>query len=123
MSVGKQEALQQSLAALRVAIPEIRGVLIASTDGLPMAQNLSGSEDPNRVAAMAATALGLGKRISDTLSAGALTETTVSGSSGQIFLYAAGGKGVLVVVAAAGANVGLINLEARDAVRTIASIL
>jgi predicted regulator of Ras-like GTPase activity (Roadblock/LC7/MglB family) len=65
----------------------------------------------------------LGKRISDTLSAGTLTETTVSGSSGQIFLYAAGGKGVLVVVAAAGANVGLINLEARDAVRTIASIL
>lgn len=123
MSVGKQEALQQCLVALRSAIPEIRGVLIASTDGLPMAQNLSGSEDPNRVAAMAATALGLGKRISDTLNAGALTETTVSGSSGQIFLYAAGGKGVLVVVAAAGANVGLINLEARDAVRTIASIL
>jgi uncharacterized protein len=123
MSVGKQEALQQSLAALRNAIPEIRGVLIASTDGLPMAQNLSGSEDPNRVAAMAATALGLGKRISDTLNAGALTETTVSGTSGQIFLYAAGNKGVLVVVAAAGANVGLINLEARDAVRNIASIL
>jgi uncharacterized protein len=123
MSVGKQEALQQSLAALRAAIPEIRGVLIASTDGLPMAQNLSGSEDPNRVAAMAATALGLGKRIADTLSAGALTETTVSGTNGQIFLYAAGGKGVLVVVAAAGANVGLINLEARDAMRTIANIL
>jgi uncharacterized protein len=123
MSVGKQEALQQSLAALRSAIPEIRGVLIASTDGLPMAQNLSGSEDPNRVAAMAATALGLGKRIADTLSAGTLTETTVSGSNGQIFLYAVGGKGVLVVVAAAGANVGLINLEARDATRTIAGIL
>ena len=123
MSVGKQEALQQSLAALRAAIPEIRGALIASTDGLPMAQNLSGSEDPNRVAAMAATALGLGKRISDTLNSGALTETTVTGTSGQIFLYAAGVKGVLVVVAAAGANVGLINLEARDTVRTIAAVL
>jgi uncharacterized protein len=123
MSMGKQEALQQCLVGLRAAIPEIRGVLIASTDGLPMAQNLSGSEDPNRVAAMAATALGLGKRIADTLSAGALTETTVSGTNGQIFLYAAGGKGVLVVVAAAGANVGLINLEARDAMRTVAGIL
>jgi uncharacterized protein len=123
MSVGKQEALQQCLMNLRSAIPEIRGVLIASTDGLPMAQNLSGSEDPNRVAAMAATALGLGKRISDTLNAGALTETTVSGTNGQIFLYAAGNKGVLVVVSAAGANVGLINLEARDAMRVIAGIL
>ncbi len=123
MSVGKQEALQQSLVALRTAIPEVRGVLIASTDGLPMAQNLSGSEDPNRVAAMAATALGLGKRIADTLNAGTLAETSVSGSNGQIFLYAAGGKGVLVVVAPANANVGLIHLEARDAARGIAAIL
>ena len=123
MSVGKQEALQQTLSALRAAIPEVRGVLIASTDGLPMAQNLSGNEDANRVAAMAATALGLGKRIADTLSAGTLTETSVSGSNGQIYLYAAGGKGVLVVVAPANANVGLIHLEARDAARNVAAIL
>jgi uncharacterized protein len=123
MSLGKQEALQQTLTALRAAIPEVRGVLVASTDGLPMAQNLSGSEDPNRVAAMAATALGLGKRISDTLNAGALSETSVSGANGQVFLYAAGAKGVLVVVTPANANVGLIHLEARDAARNIAAVL
>ncbi len=123
MSIGKQEALQQTLTALRSAIPEVRGVLVASTDGLPIAQNLSGTEDPNRVAAMAATALGLGKRIADTLSAGTLSETSVSGSNGQIYLYAAGTKGVLVVVAAANANVGLIHLEARDAARNIAALL
>ncbi|MFN3266751.1 MAG: roadblock/LC7 domain-containing protein [Deinococcales bacterium] len=123
MSLGKQEALQQALAALRASIPEVRGVLVASTDGLPVAQSLSGNEDPNRVAAMAATALGLGKRISDTLNAGTLSETSVSGSNGQVFLYAAGTKGVLVVVAPANANVGLIHLEARDAARHIATIL
>ncbi len=123
MSLGKQEQLQQTLAALRSAIPEVRGVLIASSDGLPMAQNLSGSEDPNRVAAMAATALGLGKRIADTLNAGALQETSVSGSSGQVYLYAAGAKGVLVVVTPANANVGLIHLESRDAAKRISELL
>jgi uncharacterized protein len=123
MSLGKQEQLHQALAALRSAIPEVRGALVASSDGLPMAQNLSGSEDPNRVAAMAATALGLGKRISDTLNAGALQETSVSGSDGQVYLYATGAKGVLVVVTPANANVGLIHLEARDAAKRIAGIL
>jgi uncharacterized protein len=123
MSVGKQEALQQTLSTLRSAIPEVRGALVASTDGLPMAQNLSGTEDPNRVAAMAATALGLGKRIADTLNAGTLSETSVSGTNGQIYLYAAGTKGVLVVVAGANANVGMIHLEARDAAKSIAALL
>jgi uncharacterized protein len=123
MSLGKQEALQQALSTLRSAIPDLRGVLIASSDGLPMAQNLVGNEDPNRVAAMAATALGLGKRIADTLNAGSLTETSVSGSDGQVYLYAAGTKAVLVVVATAGANVGMIHLEARDAARRIQEIL
>jgi hypothetical protein len=123
MSLGKQEQLQQTLANLRSAIPEVRGVLVASSDGLPMAQSLSGTEDPNRVAAMAATALGLGKRIADTLSAGSLNETSVSGSNGQVYLYSAGAKGVLVVVTPANANVGLIHLEARDAAKRISEIL
>jgi predicted regulator of Ras-like GTPase activity (Roadblock/LC7/MglB family) len=123
MSLGKQEQLQQSLAALRSAIPEVRGVLVASSDGLPMAQSLSGSEDPNRVAAMAATALGLGKRIADTLNAGSLSETSVSGTNGQVYLYSAGAKGVLVVVAPAHANVGLIHLESRDIAKRISEIL
>ncbi|NJK46352.1 MAG: hypothetical protein HC933_20790 [Pleurocapsa sp. SU_196_0] len=123
MSLGKQEALQQALSTLRSAIPDLRGVLVASSDGLPMAQNLVGNEDPNRVAAMAATALGLGKRIADTLNAGSLTETSVSGTDGQVYLYAAGTKAVLVVVAPAGANVGMIHLEARDAARRIQEIL
>jgi hypothetical protein len=123
MSLGKQEALQQALNNLRSAIPELRGVLVASSDGLPMAQSLAGSEDANRVAAMAATALGLGKRIADTLNAGALSETSVSGTNGQVYLYAAGPKAVLVVVAPAGANVGMIHLEARDAARRLQDIL
>jgi uncharacterized protein len=52
-----------------------------------------------------------------------LTETSVSGSDGQVYLYAAGTKAVLVVVATAGANVGMIHLEARDAARRIQEIL
>ncbi|MDZ7704086.1 MAG: roadblock/LC7 domain-containing protein [Trueperaceae bacterium] len=120
--MSKQAELQSIIDNLRNAIPELRGAIIASSDGLAIAQSLS-SGDPNRVAAMAATALGLGKRITDTLGAGTLSETTVSGNEGQIFLYSAGTKGVLALIAKSGANVGLINLEARDAAQSITLLL
>ena len=123
MSLGKQEALQQSITTLRTAIPELRGVLVASVDGLSMAHSLSGSEDPNRIAAMAATALGLGKRISEMLGTGELSETSVTGSDGHVYVYATGPKGVLIVVASAGANIGLIHLEARDTANKISQLL
>ncbi len=100
--MGRQEDLQKIVDNLRTAIPDARGAIIA---------------------AMAATTLGLGKRIIDTLNAGAFSETSVSGSEGQIFVYAAGLKGVLAVICSNNANIGLINLEARDAAKAIGEIL
>ncbi|MCL6525434.1 MAG: roadblock/LC7 domain-containing protein [Thermaceae bacterium] len=121
--MSKQETLYQAINQLRASIPELRGAIVASSDGLAIAHSLSNGEDPNRVAAMAATALGLGKRISESLNAGSLTETSVSGTNAQIYLYAAGQKGVLAVVAPAGANIGLIHMEARETAKAVASIL
>jgi len=120
--LSKQDVLRTTLMTLRSALPELRGVLIATTDGLPIVQTMSEGTDANRVAAMAATAIGLGKRINDTLGSGILTEMSVSGLDGQVYLYAAG-KGVLAVVAPAGMNLGLLHMEARDAAQSIASVL
>lgn len=119
----KQEKLQLVLETLRSSIPEIRGALVASTDGLPIAKSFSDGVDVNRVAAMAATALGLGKRISDTLGTGELIETSVTGSEGKVLIYTIGKKGVLAVVAQVGINMGLLNLEARDAAADITIVL
>ena len=123
MTGSKQEQLQSTLQTLRSSLPELRGALIATVDGLPIAQTFSDSTDANRVAAMAATALGLGKRINDTLGAGDLSEMSVSGDNGQVFVYATGPKGVLAVVAPPAMNLGLLHMEARDAARTVALVL
>ncbi|MEF2280414.1 roadblock/LC7 domain-containing protein [Deinococcus sp. YIM 134068] len=122
-TLSKQELLNSTLTGLRSAMPELRGALIATVDGLPIAQTMGDGTDPNRVAAMAATALGLGKRINDTLGSGQLTDMSVSGASGQVYIYAAGHKGVLAVVAPTGVNLGLLHMEARDAAQSVASIL
>lgn len=119
----KQERLNAILQNFRNSLPEVRGALIATVDGLPIAQVVDGNTDANRVAAMAATALGLGKRINDTLASGELTELSVSGLNGQVFIYAAGRKGVLAVVTPSQMNLGLLNMEARDAAQDVASVL
>ena len=63
------------------------------------------------------------KRISDTFGGGALNETSVSGVGAQVFIYAAGTKGVLAVIAPPNANVGMIHLECRDCARKIHEVL
>ena len=116
-----KDELEEVLANLRSAVPEIRGAMVASVDGLAIASSVTG--DANRMAAMVATVLGLGKRICDTFSAGDLNETSVMGTTGQVYVYSTGPKGVLAVSAVAGANVGLVNIECRDAAKKIEGIL
>ncbi|MFC3861523.1 roadblock/LC7 domain-containing protein [Deinococcus antarcticus] len=120
---SKTERLGSILTNLRSSMPELRGALIATADGLPIAQSFSDNTDANRVAAMAATALGLGKRINDTLGAGNLSEMSVSGLNGQVFIYSVGAKGALAVVTPAGVNLGLLHMEARDAAQAVANVL
>ena len=127
--MAKLEALQKQIDILRGAIPELRGVLVASTEGLPVAHSIAGGADParvaamaDRIAAMAAAACNLGKRVSESLSVGALIEINVTGAEGQIFVYTAGTKGVLAVIAPKGGNAGLIHLEARAVAKDIGDL-
>lgn len=113
------EQIQKDIDNLKAAVPELKGVLLASYDGKPIAHSLEHDSDPTRIAALAAAASSLGRRVSDSLSTGVLNEISLSASEGQIFLYNAGNKAVLAVIGPTGANTGLIHLEARWAAREI----
>jgi predicted regulator of Ras-like GTPase activity (Roadblock/LC7/MglB family) len=114
------ENLQEIIESLRIAAPKIRSVIVARNDGLPLVQTAS-QDDPARMAAMTSTAVSLNKRIISTIEAGDLTETSISGTGGQILLYAAGPKAVLAIIAESKANAALINHKARAAAQAIAS--
>lgn len=118
----KHDVLKNHLETLRNAIPELRGVLLASNEGLPVAHSLSNGTDPNRVAAMAAAATNLGKRITDSLAGGQLSEVSVRGDEGMLFVYNAGPKAVLAVMGPMGSNAGLIHLEARATAKDISEL-
>src|SRR2546421_2320117 len=121
-NMAKVEQLKTQIEALRNAIPELKGVLLASNEGLPIAHSLSNGADPNRVAAMAAAASNLGRRITESMSAGNLGEISVTADDGALFVYSAGAKAVLAVVSPQGGNAGLIHLEAREAAREIGQL-
>ncbi len=120
--MGRQEALQAIIRDLRQAVPDIVGVMVATTDGLSLATDMPESEAA-RAAAMAATALGLGKRIAQTSALGGLEEVVVRGKEGYLIIYAAGDRGVVAVSAPVGANLGLIHLEARQTASRITRAL
>ena len=107
------------IETLREAAPRIRSVLVARNDGLLLVQTAA-EGDATRMAAMASTAVSLNKRITSTMGAGELTETSIVGTEGLILLHAAGPRAVLAVIAETKANIAMINLKARLAAQTIA---
>lgn len=121
MAIG--EDLKARIEALREASPELKGVLLASSDGLPIAHSLPNGLDPNRIAALAAIAYGTGRRITLSLGDGAWGEVTIRTQEGALFLYSAGTSAVLAISCIAGGNDGLIHLEARTAAKEIGDLL
>ena len=120
--MSKQEELAHVIYDMRRSIPELHGVMIASSDGLPITHDFPASE-AERVAAMAATALGLGKRITERTNLGVLHETVVRGEQGYLVVYAAGENGVLVMSGSITSNLGLMRIEARLASAVVSQVL
>jgi predicted regulator of Ras-like GTPase activity (Roadblock/LC7/MglB family) len=120
--MAKAELLKSHLEGLKGAIPELKGVLLASNEGLPIAHSFTNGTDPNRVAALAAAASSLGRKISENLSAGTLGEVAVQAAEGALYVYSAGAKAILAVVTPAGANAGLVHLEARQTAKEIGEL-
>jgi len=118
------ENIDSILSNLESAVPgQVEGTVIASGDGFVITDTLRGEGEAEEVAAMVATTMGVSTRMTDTLDAGEVQETSISGEDRSIFLYRAGGEGVLGVVATGDANVGMIHLQAREAAQEIASLL
>lgn len=120
--MSRQQALSGIIQSLREAVPELQGVMVASTDGQAIVHDFS-EADALRIAAMAATALGVGKRIAQTAHLGDFHEAVVRADRGYLIVYSAGEKGVLAVSASASSNLGLIHLESRGIAEEIAQLL
>ena len=108
---------------LRLRLPHVVGVLVASVDGLLIAHDLPGSVEPAGMAAVTATGLSLAHRIAQTAHGGAFHEVVIRGVDGYVVIYAAGPTASLTVLADPDVNVGRLHLESRPAARAVAACL
>jgi predicted regulator of Ras-like GTPase activity (Roadblock/LC7/MglB family) len=120
--MSKQEDLTRLIYNIRTSIPELHGVMIASVDGLPISHDFPEAE-AERVAAMAATALGLGRRMTEHANLGGWNENVVRGDYGYLVVYAAGENAVLVMTGPTNCNFGLMRIEARSASAIVSKVL
>ncbi|MFI9602613.1 roadblock/LC7 domain-containing protein [Streptomyces sp. NPDC052043] len=112
--MAAEPEILDELRRLRARVPQLTGALAASVDGLVLAHDTPGVE-PESVAALTATALGVAVRMADVTGQGELRELLVRGVHGYVATYAAGGTAVLTLLAEDRVNVGRLHLEGRRA--------
>lgn len=102
---------------------DIQGAALVTPDGLPLAANLPGRMDEERVSAMSAAMLSLGERIGDELGRGSIDRIFVEGSDGYCILTSCGEEAVFLVLASKAAKQGVLQLEIKRAVSELRLVL
>ncbi|WP_405860404.1 roadblock/LC7 domain-containing protein [Streptomyces sp. NBC_01515] len=112
--MASEAEILDELRRLRARVPQLTGALATGVDGLVLAQDTPGVE-PERVAALTVTALGVAVRMADATGQGDFRELIVRGVYGYVATYAAGRGAVLTVLAQDRVHVGRLLLEGRRA--------
>lgn len=102
---------------------DVRGVAAVGMDGIVLVSRMSADVNADRVGAVAATMMGVTRRVSGELKVGSPKETIIDADDGVFMVLPAGGQSLLAINLQKGANLGMVRLEARDAAHEIAQIL
>ena len=113
--------LRAALQHLERRVGDVKGTVVASRDGLALASTFQGT-DGERVAAMAASVVGLAEEILADVDGGAST-TIVRGATGCLVVHPAGPDGVLAARTGPNPNVGLVHIELPATVAALARSL
>ena len=102
---------------------ELIGAVAASSDGMVLASRLGSGINADRVAAVAATVMGITRRVSKELTIGDSEEAILKANKGLFLVMPIGDQSLLAVNIREGANLGMVRLEAREATAAISNIL
>jgi predicted regulator of Ras-like GTPase activity (Roadblock/LC7/MglB family) len=120
-------AVLDELRRLRSQLSFVDGSIVASTDGLIIAHDISSAQaygvEPESVAALSAVNLGLSQRVVDTANHGTLRETVVRGTFGQVITYPAGDRALLTVIVAGTPDLETLHGVARHSASRVSALL
>lgn len=102
--------------------PGIQGAALVSLDGLMISAALPESEQ-ERVAAISAAMLSLGEKATRELDRGNLMEIYVKGDKGYTLMTSVGDSALLLVLAKADSQLGLIFVDMQRMAESLADVL
>lgn len=117
------EKLSYILQSFVTSTADIQGAAVVTPDGLPLATNLPGAMDEERVSAMSAAILSLGERIGVELARGGIDRISVEGTEGVSVLTSCGHDAVFLVLASKTAKQGVLQLEIKRTVSELMQVL
>jgi uncharacterized protein len=122
--MSRQEQLATALERLAASLgTDMSGAVAVSTDGIVLASRISSEINADRVGAVAATMIGVTKRVSSELKIGSTEEAIIKSSNGLFLVLPAGEQSLLAISLRQGANLGLVRIEARDTAEAISRAL
>lgn len=102
---------------------DVVGAAAVGLDGIAFASRMSAEVSTERVAAVAATIMGVTRRVGGELKIGSAEEIIIKANKGLFMVLPAGEQSLLAINLRQDANLGLVRLEARDAARVIGQIV
>jgi|HigsolmetaAR202D_1030399.scaffolds.fasta_scaffold09044_1 predicted regulator of Ras-like GTPase activity (Roadblock/LC7/MglB family) len=120
----RQEQVLEVLEQLMVnSGNDMLGAVAVSMDGIVLASRMATDVNADRVGAVAATMVGVTRRVSNELKIGLTEEAIIKADNGFFMVLPAGEQSLLAVTLRQGANLGMVRIEARDAATSISKIL
>ncbi len=119
-TASKTDLLNDILDNLATSLAgDVNGSAVVSADGIAYASRFSGGVNVDRVGAIAATTLGVSRRVAKDLALGNTTETIIQCDGGFFLIMPVNDKCLLAVNLRKGGNLGMTRLEASDAASKI----
>lgn len=109
--------IELALQDLNASSDDILASALVSNDGLPLSFVLPADVEPDRVGGMTAAMLALGSRAARELQCGKMAQVTIQGDEGLIVLIQASQESSLIITAKQEAKLGLVLMNARQAVK------
>lgn len=117
--VPVEERVRLELERIRQHVAGVHGSLTATSDGLLIAHDLP-DQEPTQIAALIATTLALGSRMTLSTGRGQFRETITRGTDGYLAVYAAGRSSIVAVIGTPRLNVGMLQYQVREIIDRIA---
>lgn len=102
---------------------EIVGAACVSMDGIVFSAHFAPGINIDRVGAVAATTMGVTKRVGHELRIGSAEEVILRAPEGLFMVMPVGNHYLLAVCMGRNANMGLVRLQVKDAAQAIAEVL